>query len=56
MEKMASDSWFARRMMKMTRFEKWLVNSPQRARQAEQAALALFGDRLRAGGGDALAD
>jgi ubiquinone/menaquinone biosynthesis C-methylase UbiE len=42
MEKTASDSWFARRMMKMTRFEKWLVNSPQRARNVEQAALALF--------------
>lgn len=42
MEKTASDSWFARRMMKMTRFEKWLVNSPQRARHVEQTALALF--------------
>jgi len=42
MEKTASDSWFARRMMKMTRFEKWLVNSPQRARNVEQTALALF--------------
>lgn len=41
-EKTASDSWFARRMMKMTRFEKWLVNSPQRARNVEQTALALF--------------
>lgn len=42
MEKTASDSWFARRMMKLTRFEKWLVNSPQRARNVEQTALALF--------------
>lgn len=41
-EKTASDSWFAGRMMKMTRFEKWLVNSPQRARNVEQTALALF--------------
>jgi SAM-dependent methyltransferase len=41
-EKTASDSWFARRIMKLTRFEKWLMNSPQRARQAEQTALALF--------------
>jgi ubiquinone/menaquinone biosynthesis C-methylase UbiE len=28
--------------MKLTCFEKWLMNSPQRARQAEQTALALF--------------
>jgi SAM-dependent methyltransferase len=41
-EKTASDSWFARRIMKLTRFERWLMNSPQRARQAEQTALALF--------------
>jgi ubiquinone/menaquinone biosynthesis C-methylase UbiE len=42
MEKTASDSWFVRRMMKLTRFEKWFMNSPQRARHAEQTALALF--------------
>jgi len=28
--------------MKLTCFEKWCMNSPQRARQAEQTALALF--------------
>jgi ubiquinone/menaquinone biosynthesis C-methylase UbiE len=29
-------------MMKLTRFEKWFMNSPQRARHAKRAALALF--------------
>jgi ubiquinone/menaquinone biosynthesis C-methylase UbiE len=38
----ASDSWFARRVMKLTCVEQWFMNSSQRARQAEQAALALF--------------
>jgi ubiquinone/menaquinone biosynthesis C-methylase UbiE len=42
MEKTASDSWFARRIMKLTRVEKWFVNNPQRARHVEQTALALF--------------
>jgi ubiquinone/menaquinone biosynthesis C-methylase UbiE len=42
MEKTASDSWFARRMMKLTRVEKWFMNSPQHARHTEQTALALF--------------
>lgn len=42
MEKTASDSWFTKRIMKLTCLEKWFMNSPQRARQAEQAALALF--------------
>jgi ubiquinone/menaquinone biosynthesis C-methylase UbiE len=42
MEKTASDSWFARRMMKLTRVEKWFMNSPQHARHTEQAALALL--------------
>ena len=37
-----SDGWFKRRIMKLTRLEKRLMNSPQRARQVEQAALALF--------------
>ena len=42
MEKTASDSWLVRRIMKLTCLEKWLMNSPQRARQAEQIALGLF--------------
>jgi ubiquinone/menaquinone biosynthesis C-methylase UbiE len=41
-KKVTSDSWLVRRIMKLTCFEKWCMNSPQRARQAEQAALALF--------------
>jgi ubiquinone/menaquinone biosynthesis C-methylase UbiE len=41
-KKATSDSWLVRRIMKLTCFEKWCMNSPQRARQAEQAALALF--------------
>jgi ubiquinone/menaquinone biosynthesis C-methylase UbiE len=41
-KKVISDSWLVRRVMKLTCFEKWCMNSPQRARQAEQAALALF--------------
>jgi SAM-dependent methyltransferase len=42
MKKAASDGWFIRRIMRLTRLEKWCMNSPQRARQAEQTALALF--------------
>jgi ubiquinone/menaquinone biosynthesis C-methylase UbiE len=42
MKKTTSDSWLVRRIMKLTCFEKWCMNSPQRARQAEQTALALF--------------
>ena len=42
MRKTTSDNWLVRRIMKLTCFEKWLMNSPQRARQAEQTALALF--------------
>jgi len=41
-EKTASDSWFTKRIMKLTRFEKWFMNSPQHARHTEQTALALF--------------
>jgi ubiquinone/menaquinone biosynthesis C-methylase UbiE len=40
--KTTSDSWLVRRIMKLTCFEKWAMNSAQRARQAEQTALALF--------------
>ena len=39
---MASDSWLTRRVMKLTRCEKWFMNSPQRARHVEPTALALF--------------
>jgi ubiquinone/menaquinone biosynthesis C-methylase UbiE len=39
---MAPDSWFARRIMKLTRLERWFVNRPQRARHVEQTVLALF--------------
>ena len=42
MKKTTSDNWLVRRIMKLTCFEKWLMNSPQRALQAEQTALALF--------------
>lgn len=42
MEKTASDSWFTKRIMKLTCLEKWIMNSPQRTRQVEQTALALF--------------
>jgi ubiquinone/menaquinone biosynthesis C-methylase UbiE len=41
-KKTTSDSWFVRRIMKLTCFEKCFMNSSQRARQAEQTALALF--------------
>jgi ubiquinone/menaquinone biosynthesis C-methylase UbiE len=42
MERTVSDNWFIRRMMKLTRFEKWLLDRPWRIHQAEQAALVLF--------------
>jgi SAM-dependent methyltransferase len=37
-----SDNWFVRRIMKLTRIEKWLINSPQHARHTERTALALL--------------
>ena len=40
MEKTASDSWLVRRIMKLTCLEKWLMNSSQRAQQAERTAAA----------------
>lgn len=43
MERTASDSWFVKRMMKLTRVEKWFVNSLYHARHTDQAALALMG-------------
>jgi ubiquinone/menaquinone biosynthesis C-methylase UbiE len=42
MEKASSDNWFLRRIMKLTRFEKRLINSPRHARHTEQTALALL--------------
>ncbi len=37
-----SDNWFIRRIMKLTCFEKWLINSPHHARHTERTALALL--------------
>lgn len=37
-----SDNWFTRRIMKLTRFEKRLINSPRHARHTEQTAMALL--------------
>ena len=37
-----SDNWFTKRIMKLTCFEKRLINSPQHARHTEQTALALL--------------
>jgi ubiquinone/menaquinone biosynthesis C-methylase UbiE len=37
-----SDNWFLRRIMKLTHFEKWYINSPKHARQTEKIALTLF--------------
>ncbi len=38
----ASENWFARRVMRLTRVERWLMDRPQRIEQAENAALDLF--------------
>jgi ubiquinone/menaquinone biosynthesis C-methylase UbiE len=37
-----SDSWFKRRFMKLTVFEKWSVNNPYHARHTVQTALTLL--------------
>jgi len=37
-----SDSWFTRRIMRLTRFERRLMNSPRHARHTERTALALL--------------
>jgi len=37
-----SDNWFTKRIMKLTCFEKRIINSPQHARHTEQTALALL--------------
>jgi SAM-dependent methyltransferase len=39
---MSSDSWFLRRFMKLTCFEKRVVNSPGHARHTERTALTLL--------------
>ena len=36
------DNWFTKRVMKLTCFEKRLINSPRHARHTEQTALALL--------------
>jgi len=42
MERVNSDSWFDRRVMKLTCFERWFINHPRHARQTERRALALL--------------
>jgi ubiquinone/menaquinone biosynthesis C-methylase UbiE len=37
-----SDNWFGKRIMKLTRFEKWFMNSARHARHTEQTVLALL--------------
>ena len=37
-----SDRWFIKRMMKLTRLEKWFMNSARHARHTEQTVLALL--------------
>jgi ubiquinone/menaquinone biosynthesis C-methylase UbiE len=39
---MVSDSWLAKRIMKLTCFERRFMNSPRHARHTEQTALALL--------------
>jgi ubiquinone/menaquinone biosynthesis C-methylase UbiE len=38
----SSDNWFLRRIMKLTCFERRLINSPHHARHTQQTALALL--------------
>lgn len=42
MENTAQDSWFKKRMMRLTCFERWLMDQPHRIQRSEQEALALF--------------
>ena len=42
MENTAQDSWFKKRMMRLTCFERWLMSQPQRIQRSEQTAVALF--------------
>jgi ubiquinone/menaquinone biosynthesis C-methylase UbiE len=41
-EKGAADGWFVRRMMKLTPFEKWMMDRPERIGQTQAAAMVLF--------------
>lgn len=46
MERRASvDSWLVRRMMKLTSFEKWSMDRPERVQKTQSAAMELF-DRI----------
>ena len=40
-----SDRWFERRLMKLTAFEKWAMNSPSHAQQTVQEAPRVLGAR-----------
>ncbi len=42
MENTAQDSWFKKRMMRLTCFERWAMDQPHRIQKSEQEALALF--------------
>lgn len=37
-----ADSWFVRRVMKLTPFEKWMMDRPERVSQTQGAAMKLF--------------
>jgi ubiquinone/menaquinone biosynthesis C-methylase UbiE len=42
-QKAEADGWLVRRMMKLTPFEKWAMDRPQRISQTQRAAMELFG-------------
>jgi SAM-dependent methyltransferase len=37
-----ADSWFVRRVMKLTAFEKWMIDRPERISQIQRAAMQLW--------------
>jgi ubiquinone/menaquinone biosynthesis C-methylase UbiE len=41
-EKATADGWLVRRMMKLTPFEKWMMDRPERVSQTQGAAMELF--------------
>jgi len=41
-ERAVADNWLTKRMMRLTHFEKWMMDRPQRVQRAEREALALF--------------
>lgn len=41
-DRSSADGWFVRRIMKLTPFEKWLMERPQRIEMSHRAALRLF--------------